>query len=518
MRESLPILLAAAVSLPFANGGHSLSFAAFLAPIFLLRFTRGVRPVFGLAVALLLQSIAFAIQFRGMIPVPGAILAVIVLVYGIALTVPYIADRLIARHLRGWSATLVFPCAWAANDYLISLSPYGSWGAAGYSLYGNLPLLQVLAVTGLWGLTFLIGWVAASANRVWELGAQSPIALRGAAWTAGVVAAVSMAGAARLVFFPPDAPTVRVASLSRIDMTLHPDPKVVGRFFGQRPLSQEEVATIRSRAGAIDSDLLERAAREARAGARIVFWGEANAPVLAEDEADLVQRGATLAKGSGIYLGMTLAVWNRTAKLPFGNKFVFIGPDGRTAWEYYKAHPVPGGEAAISILGDSRLRAVDTPYGRITSVICFDADFPHLLAQAGALRADIVLDPSNDWKAIDPWHTQMASFRAIEQGASLVRQTSQGLSAAFDYQGRSLAAMDHYLAAERVMISQIPTRGVRTLYSRFGDWFGWLSLGGLAALVGWVRIRKRRSRAEETVPAGAESTGRGFPGVETAHS
>ena len=410
VRESVAVFLAAAGLLPFANGGHSILVAAFFAPLLLLRFTRRQRPVLG-SFILVAQSIAFAIQFRGMIPVPGAIHTVIVLIYASALTVPYVADRLIGPRLRGWSATLVFPCAWASTDYLLSLSPYGSWGTAAYSLHGNLPLLQTLAVTGLWGLAFLIGWVAAAANRVWELGApRSPRALRAAGVTAAVVTLVALLGGARLVLFPPDAPTVRIASLSRIEMALHPDPKVVGRFFRQQPLTPEEVATIRSRAATIANDLLERSEREAGAGARIVFWGEANAPVLAEDESDLIRRGREVAKRSEIYLGMALAGWHRDARLPLANKLVVIGPDGSVAWEYYKAHPVPGGEAAMSITTDGKLRALDTPFGRLTSVICFDADFPQLLAQAGELQADIVLDPSNDWKAIDPWHTQMAGF------------------------------------------------------------------------------------------------------------
>ena len=492
VRESMAVFLAAAVLLPFANGGHSILAAAFLAPLLLLRFTRGQRPVLGLLTTLVAQSIAFAIQFRGMIPVPGAIHTVIVLIYASALTVPYVADRLIAPRLHGWSATLVFPCTWASTDYLLSLSPYGSWGTAAYSLHGYLPLLQMLAVTGLWGLTFFIGWVAAAANRVWELGPRSPRALRAAGVTAAVVALLTLLGGARLVLIPPDAPTVRIASLSRIDLTLHPDPKVVGRFFRQQTLTPEEVETIRSRAATIANDLLERAGREAAAGARIVFWGEANAPVLAEDESDLIRRGREVAKRSEIYLGMALAGWHRDARRPLANKLVMIRPDGSIAWEYYKAHPVPGGEAAMSITTDGKLRALDTPFGRLTSVICFDADFPQLLAQAGDLRADIVLDPSNDWRAIDPWHTQMAGFRAIEQGVNLVRQTSLGLSAAFDYEGHVLASMDHYSATERTLVSQVPTRAVRTPYARFGDWFAWASLAGVVVLAAWGRFHRRR--------------------------
>ena len=103
-----------------------------------------------------------------------------------------------------------------------------------------------------------------------------------------------------------------------------------------------------------------------------------------------------------------------------------------------------------------------------------------------ALGADVVLDPSNDWRAIDPWHTQMASFRAIEQGVNLIRHTSPGLSAAYDYQGRRLAAMDHYQTTDYVMVSEVPTRGVRTVYTWFGNWFAWVCVAGLPVLIGKV--------------------------------
>lgn len=474
---------AAAILLPFANGAYSITIAAFLAPLFLLRFTRTYRAIIGLIAALVLLTVTFAIQFRGMIPVPGRVLAFILLYYGFLLTVPYAVDRWITPRLHGWPATLVFPCAWVATEYLSSFMPYGSWGSPGYALHGNLPLIQLLALTGLWGLTFLIGWVASAGNRVWELGARSPAALRAAGMTLAVPALVAMLGGARLSLFPPEAPTVRIASLSRIDRKLHPDPKVVARFFTQQPLTAEEVAAIRSNAAAIDNDLLERAERQARAGARIVFWGEGNAPVLSQDEPDLLSRGSSIARSSGIYLGMALAGWHMDSKPPLENKLVLFKPDGNVAWEYYKAHPVAGSEAAMSITRDGKLRSLDTPFGRITSVICFDADFPRLLAQAGNLRADLVLDPSNDWPAIDPWHTHMASFRAIEQGVNLVRHTSQGFSAAYDYQGRTLATMDHYSATDRTLVSQVPTRGVRTLYSLLGDWFAWASLAGLGVLL-----------------------------------
>lgn len=482
-------LVAAAILLPFANGATSIPLVAWLAPLFLLRFSRSVRrAAIAAGVTLVLQAVALMIQFRGMVPLPAVIYAAVMLTYGLGFTLPYLVDHRLHRRLSPMAATLVFPSCWAAIEFLMSRGPFGSWFSAGYSQYGNLPLLQLLSVTGLWGVTFLIGWTASAGNAVWE---QWPISRRvppvARAWAA-IVAAVILAGGARLALVPPAGPTVRVASLSRIDPPLHPDPRVLNRFFQHKALTPGEVATIRERAAAIDDDLLHRSEREARAGARIVFWGEANAPVMKDQEDELVRRGGIVAKNNGIYLGMALASWHLETTPPLENKIVLIQPDGRPAWEFFKAHPVPGGEAAISIRRDGKLPALDTPYGRLSAIVCFDADFPRLLAQAGRMGADIVLDPSNDWKAIDPWHTKMASFRAIEQGFNLVRHTRGGLSAAFDYQGRALASMDHYATSDRVLVAEVPTHGVRTTYAVFGDWMGWLSFAGLAVL--WAKSRR----------------------------
>ena len=458
-----------------------------------------------LPLTLVIQAAVFAIQFRGMIPFPAPIQAAVILTYALAFTVPYIGDYLSIRRLSGFSRSLVFPLLWTAVEFLLSLGPFGSWCATAYSQHGNLALLQVLSVTGLWGVTFLIGWTAAAGNAFWEEGATARKVPRVTTACAALLLAVLLAGGARLALFPPSAETVRVASLSKLDLDLHPDHEVVRRFDRHEPLTASEIKTIRESAAAIVDDLLLRTGREARAGARIVFWGEGNALVLKEDEDDLIRRGGMLAKSNGIYLGMALATWHLETTPHMENKIVLIQPDGTPAWEFFKAHPVPGREAAISISGDGKMRVIDTPHGRLSAAICFDADFPRLLAQAGRLRADIVLDPSNDWKAIDPWHTRMASFRAIEQGFNMVRHTSHGLSAAFDYEGRQLASMDHFITEDRCLVAYVPTRGTRTLYAICGDWFGWLCASSLAILC-WKS--RKRDNNQSQLGRGSRSTAR----------
>jgi apolipoprotein N-acyltransferase len=477
----------AAVLLLFSNGATTIPLAAWLAPVFILRFTRGQSLKVGLPFAYVLQVGTFSLQFRGMVLIPGIGYYIFLIVWGIPLVLSYVVDRLIAHKLSGLTASLVFPTAWAITEYAASYGPYGTWGSIAYSQYGNLPLLQILSVTGLWGITFLIGWFAAVCNWLWQDGLESGCARRGAWLCFGTIAVVMLLGGGRLAFFPPLSPTVRVASISARRVTPLPSAELRGRIW-QGNATNTERDDFRVSAAATDNDLLARAEQEMQAGARIVFWGEINAEVLKEDEAGLITSGGNLAAKYQAYLGMALAVHKEGRTPSVENKLALIKPDGHVAWEYNKVRPVPGDQ---QILGDGKLLVLNTPYGRISSIICFDGDFPQVPAQAGALKADILLDPSNDWRAIDPWHTQMADFRAIEQGVNLIRQTSRGLSASFDYQGRRLAAMDHFQTVDYAMITEVPTRGVRTVYSLLGDWFAWACLAVLAVLT--VLVLRRRT-------------------------
>ncbi len=88
-----------------------------------------------------------------------------------------------------------------------------------------------------------------------------------------------------------------------------------------------------------------------------------------------------------------------------------------------------------------------------------------------------------------------AVARAIENGFSLFRQAPHGLSIAVDPQGRVRGAMDHFGTNDRILVADVPTRGVRTLYTAAGDWPAWVCALFLA---GWIAgaAKTKKSRAE----------------------
>jgi apolipoprotein N-acyltransferase len=137
---------------------------------------------------------------------------------------------------------------------------------------------------------------------------------------------------------------------------------------------------------------------------------------------------------------------------------------------------------------------VTTPFGVLSGAICWDMDYPAVIQQTGQNGTGLLLVPSSDRFEVDPIHSQMAVFRAIENGMSLVRQTDVGLSIAVDAYGRVLAQTDFFGSTDRTMVAQVPTQHVATIYTAFGRWFEWLCLIGFLCLVAYVVARAVSAR------------------------
>jgi apolipoprotein N-acyltransferase len=214
------------------------------------------------------------------------------------------------------------------------------------------------------------------------------------------------------------------------------------------------------------------------------------AVTLAADEPKLIERGQALARQEHIYLEMGVGVFQPPAL--YHDEAILIDPQGQVVWIYQKAHPVPGLDNFAP--GNGIVPVASTPYGRLANVICFDADFPDLMRQGGSAGVDIMLVPGNDWQGIDPWHTHDATFRAIENGYSLVRQASNGLAMTVDYEGHVLGATDYFTVDQQTMVASVPMKGVWTIYAYVGDLFAWLCIAGLIFMGGFVVFTSSRKR------------------------
>ncbi|MFC4852971.1 nitrilase-related carbon-nitrogen hydrolase [Actinophytocola glycyrrhizae] len=478
----------------FAVGGRwDIALAAWFFQIFLIRFLRPSHALRGIALVLLVL-VAGGLFWAWQLAVPLTFLTTVGVV-GLAAAglVPYVADRLLAPRLGLLGRLLTFPAALTTVAFLLgNYNPFGTaYGLLAVTQHENLALLQVISVAGPYVITFLIGLVATAANHLWEQGPSWPAARPAAAVTA-LLAAVIAGGQASLAFAPAaTSPTVRIAGINPAMATL----AEAGRLLGTVPTDLEGVsrvdsATVRAATDVINRPLLDATRTAARSGAKIVFWSENSARVRAEDEQEFVAQAGALAREEGIYLSVAANVYLQQA--PYGrDQTVLLGPDGTVLWTYQKRHPIPGLENYVA--GTEPAPVVDTPYGRLSNVICYDADFPADMH----VDADIMLVPGGDWPEMGRIHTQMASLRAIENGYALVRSDFNGSSQAFDRQGHVLAQQDTTTGDNPPWIVDVPTRGATTVYSRVGDVLTWICA---AFVVGAVVVAVRRRRASDPAP------------------
>lgn len=198
--------------------------------------------------------------------------------------------------------------------------------------------------------------------------------------------------------------------------------------------------------------------------------------VMPEEEKEWINSIKELAAELNITLVASYVTPISLSPLKYENKYQFIDSLGNITHSYLKHQPVPG-EPAVQ--GTTPLKVVDVKGTKIGAAICYDYDFPYLAKGYGKLGADMVIVPSSDWRGIDPLHTEMAAFRAVEQGHSVLRSTRFGLSAAISPYGEMVSQMSSYDDHNKIMYAQLPSKGVTTLYSKIQDSFIYLSMGFL---------------------------------------
>ena len=463
--------------------------AWWLSPIFLVRFTRTQKV--GRAFFLIwLSSFLTAIPpmdsiVNALIPTPLPIFLIIVAVFAlINSAIPYLADRLLAPRLKGFTATLVFPLIVTIMSYIgAKANPAGSIGGQAYFQYSKLALLQLLSITGMWGVVFLVNWLGPVLNYAWERSFVWKEIRKNGLIYAAIMLAVFLYGGVRLAYAPQASSTVRVHGFTAVDMRNEMLPKI-------REAKQQDWQTYRQLSAELQELYLEGTIREARAGAQIVHWPEMAVNLAKDDEASFIARAQKIAREEQIYLVMAYAVGFQDGS-PFENKLVIIDPAGEVVLEHYK---YGGALLDGAVPGDGILRTVETPYGTLSGIICNDTYHEEVVTQAGRNGTDILFSPTLGWRQTNPLQAHMAMYRAIENGVTHIRQADNDLSIAVDPYGRLTATMDHFNSTERVMVSQVPILSTFTIYSYIGDLFAWLCIVGFIVVMAWGIVQGRREK------------------------
>jgi apolipoprotein N-acyltransferase len=354
-------------------------------------------------------------------------------------------------------ASLALPVYWVTYEYLTAISsPHSTWGNLAYTQMDCLPVIQIAAITGIWGISFVV-FLFAGAVAALLSGTGKPWQRRVLVIAVGfVVWALLVFGKWRSQSNPSQSVAVTLIAKD-VPMSVY--------------LGSEEQAL----------ELLREYADEVRrvtpVGTQVVVLPEKIARVSesALPEVDALFSSAATVTHAAIVLGLV-------RKTPSGafNSSRLYSADGKLEASYDKHHLIPGVEPEKP--GDQRV-ILDEPSGRWGLQICKDMDFPKLSREYAADGANLLLVPAWDFN-LDRWlHARMAVLRTVENGFALARSGRNGLLTLSDNRGRVLAETATAPGRFVSITGRVSVAGQQTFYTRTGDWFAWLCVAVFVSLL-----------------------------------
>jgi apolipoprotein N-acyltransferase len=224
-------------------------------------------------------------------------------------------------------------------------------------------------------------------------------------------------------------------------------------------------------------------------GAQVVVLPEKIASVTGNDRAALQKIVSDAASSAHVWI---VAGVNEIDGGPKINAAWVFSGDGKFVGEYRKHYFVRGFESGYQ--PGAGLLAFDTPWGRTGVAICKDLDYPWFIRGYGQQDIRLMLIPAWDWKgpnAVE--HERMAWVRGVENGFATARAAKTGYVSAYNADGESFGSSSTFAQDPAIVVANLPVGPGATLYTRFGDWFGWLALIASLAIIFAVLMLSSRS-------------------------
>ena len=411
----------------------------------------------------------------------GYLLLGLCVLYGLSVGSFSLAYSFLASRISAPGALLV-PILWVSIEFLRSelfwLIP--PWALLGHSQYTNIPLIQMAAITGVYGISFLIAMVngvifdLCLSRRVFSKLVWVPMA---------AVVLCYVLGSGLLWLASPKHNDIRVAVIQPNipQETKWDSAHRQHYFFKHLELSQAVLdsgtptVTIWPETSIPDSifqnrEMLGNVLRFAKEAQQFLIIGTASRPKFGSRE----QRTTR---------------WHNTA--------LVVRPSGRIGGRYSKMTLVPFGEyvpfeesvpwpSALTestghfIPGDTRT-LFDIQNSSVGVLICWETLFPNMVRQFVSEGADLLVNISNEAPggrtSASYQFLSMNVFRAVENRRSLVRSTNSGISGVIDPYGRIVSRVEQDgedIFVDGFLQGQVQIEAAQTFYSHYGDIFSWV--------------------------------------------
>ena len=415
------------------------------------------------------------------------------------------------RRSPGVLSVLGAPALWVAGEFVRSSWFAGiSWELLGYTQYRSPLLIQIVDLTGVYGLSFLLALSGAVGAEVivflssfTKLRTRNPPGERFPTLAVGTltasVALVVVYGALRLQRYSSPAPANPPALTVAV---VHANVASAQRWQRVHYASTLLTYLAITRHGIAETQ------------PDLVIWPEFALGFYLDREPLLRRQLNAFTQSTQTFL---LVGAPRMEEADTGirsyNSAYLLSPEGHIVDVYDKIHLIPFAEYlpfSHTLLRPAHTEAPDdfTPGQRATIfsqprypwgvTICYEITYPPMTRRLVLDGAQFLVNISNDtWGASEgaaAQHFSMAVLRAVENRRYLVRTATAGISGFVDPAGRP-----YILSAspEGVKVGTIFPRLELTVYARYGDWFAVLC-SGVAVLTLLSGVSRSRGVGEKS--------------------
>ena len=406
---------------------------------------------------------------RDLLHLPLGVILIVICAPALVFALATLLARALTQRGRIITAALAVPSFWVSVEYVSSvLSPHGTFSNIAYTQMDALPVIQIAALCGVWGIGFLVLLLPATFAAISAPQATRTQRTQLAAMTGSVLMLALGYGGWRLHSAAFESTTaMRIGLVSVAGPVRAPLDDAAGQYLLQRYLR------------AID--------RLADDGAQSIVMPETVFATSAPDIPALAdaarRRHLTLIAGVDYRVGS-----NRE-----NNMALVFRPDGNAPATYVKHHLLPLFEARYTPGDDYTVWSPSNAAPRAGIAICKDMDFQALGRANAGLGARLLYVPAWDFDD-DGWlHSRMAILRGVESGFAIARSARDGQLTLSDDRGRVVAETSSSHVDDAAMVAMLPVRSTRTLYMHIGDAFAWLALAFTGVAILRLAIRPRRN-------------------------
>jgi apolipoprotein N-acyltransferase len=371
------------------------------------------------------------------------------------------------------SAPVSFVCLEYLRSFVITGFP---WGFIGHTQIAWLPLVQVVDITGVYGVSFVVVAVNAVLFLVVErlTGRSKRFPLAETAVSCLLVTLLVVYGifAIRrersIMSVGTPVPVALIQPNIRQDLKWEPS-------FQEETMNIYEEMTLASRPY----------------GPSLIVWPETATPFFFQSNPAFRPRVEELARrvGTPLYFG-TPAFEDLGGTMKYYNRAYMLSEKGEIIGSYDKIHLVPFVEyvplrslfffvdkLAKGAAGDFSKGTITDPIptavGPVGTLICYEAIFPESARLFARNGAALLVNMTNDaWFGTTsaPYqHFSMARLRAIETRLFFVRAANTGITAVIDPTGDCQVKTDIF--TRTVALGDVIPKPRMTFYTRFGDVF-----------------------------------------------